>query len=248
MKPTLLRPEIRAILLDIEGTTTPIAFVHEILFSYARHQVEKYLQEHLSSEEVAADLWRLRDEHALDIKQNLQPPALVSEPKDGGIDSMVAYVNWLIDQDRKSTGLKSLQGKIWKQGYTDGTLKSQVFADVPAAFDRWRRAGFKISIFSSGSTLAQRLLFSHTEAGDLSHFISNYFDTTVGSKRDVQSYLRIAAALDLPASEMLFISDIVGELAAADGAGMKTCLCVRPGNSPQQDSAQYQIIHSLDKI
>jgi enolase-phosphatase E1 len=248
MTSSLLTTDIRAVLLDIEGTTTPIAFVHEVLFAYARSHVRQYLLEHSSSAEVVADLARLRDEHAVDMKQNLQPPALVAAPRDAEIDSIVAYLNWLMDRDRKSTGLKSLQGKIWKQGYLDGTLKSQIFADVAPALERWRRAGLKISIFSSGSALAQTLLFAHTEAGDLTGFISNYFDTTVGSKTDVQSYRQIAAALDLAASKVLFISDVVAELAAASGAGMQTRLCVRPGNHPQSLAAPYQIIQSFDEV
>jgi len=248
MTSSLLTTDIRAILLDIEGTTTPIAFVHEVLFAYARSHVTKYLLEHSSSAEVVADLARLRDEHAVDMKQNLQPPALVAGPRDAEIDSIVAYVNWLMDRDRKSTGLKSLQGKIWKQGYVDGTLKSQIFADVAPALERWRRAGLKISIFSSGSALAQKLLFAHTEAGDLTGFISNYFDTTVGSKTDVQSYRQIAAVLDLAASEVLFISDVVAELAAATGAHMQTRLCIRTGNPPQSPPARYQIIQSFDEL
>lgn len=248
MTSTLLTGDIRAILLDIEGTTTPIAFVHEVLFAYARAQVRKYLLEHSSSAGVVADLAKLREEHAVDVEQNKQPPALVAGPRDAEIDSFVGYVNWLMDRDRKSTGLKSLQGKIWKEGYVDGTLKSQIFADVAPALERWRREGLKVSIFSSGSVLAQKLLFAHTEAGDLTRFISNYFDTTVGSKTDVQSYRQIATALDLAASKVLFISDVAGELAAAAAAGMQTRLCVRPCNHPESLADRYQIIQSFDEI
>jgi enolase-phosphatase E1 len=248
MTSSLSATDIRAILLDIEGTTTPIAFVHEVLFSYARSRVRDYLAENFGSAELATDLARLREEHAVDLRQNLQPPALVAGPHDAEIESIVAYVNWLIDCDRKSTALKSLQGKIWKQGYVDGTLKARIFADVPPALDRWRRAGVKISIFSSGSALAQQLLFAHTEAGDLTGFISNYFDTTVGSKTAVQSYRGIATALGITAAEVLFVSDVAGELAAASGAGMQTRLCVRPGNPPQSLADRYQIIQSFDAI
>jgi enolase-phosphatase E1 len=248
MTSSLLTADIRAILLDIEGTTTPITFVHDVLFSYAQSHVRNFLVEHSDSAELLADLLRLREEHAIDLKQNLQPPALIEGPPDAEIDSMVAYVNWLIDRDRKSTGLKSLQGKIWKQGYVDGTLKAELFADVAPALERWRCAGLKISIFSSGSALAQKLLFAHTEAGDLTRFISDYFDTTVGSKTDVQSYRQIAAALGLTASGVLFISDAVVELAAASDAGMQTLLCVRPGNHSQSLADRCQIIQSFDEI
>ncbi|HEY3041556.1 MAG TPA: acireductone synthase [Pyrinomonadaceae bacterium] len=248
MTSSLSTAGIRGILLDIEGTTTPIAFVHEVLFSYARSQAREYLTEHSGSVELLADLAELRKEHAADLNANLRPPAIVDGPRGTQIDSIVTYINWLMDRDRKSTGLKSLQGKIWRQGYLDGTLKAQLFADVAPALERWRGAGLKINIFSSGSSLAQKLLFAHTEAGDLTRFIGNYFDTRVGSKIEVESYRQIAAALSLPAREVLFISDLTSELAAASDAGMQTLLCVRPGNRPQSFTAHYRSIQSFDEV
>lgn len=247
MTSSLNTAPIRHIVLDIEGTTTPIAFVHEVLFSYARSQVRNYLAVHFDSDETPADLAQLREEHSADMKQHRQPPALVNTGRDDEIDSLVAYINWLIGKDRKSTGLKSLQGKIWRQGYRDGTLKAELFPDVAPALQGWRRAGLKISIFSSGSTLAQELLFAHTEAGDLSEFIDNYFDTTTGSKTAVDSYRQIASALCVPAQEILFVSDVVAELDAASAAGLQTLLCVRPGNPPQS-AGQQQIIQSFNEI
>ncbi|MGH9872885.1 MAG: acireductone synthase [Pyrinomonadaceae bacterium] len=248
MTSTLSNAGIRGILLDIEGTTTPIAFVHEVLFSYARSRIRNYLTEHSGSEELLADLAELRQEHAADLKAGQQPPAIPDEARDTEIDSIVAYINWLMDRDRKSKGLKSLQGKIWKQGYLDGILKAQLFADVAPALERWRAEGLNVSIFSSGSSLAQKLLFAHTDAGDLTRFISNYFDTTVGSKTDVESYRQIAAALSLPAEKVLFISDVIGELDAASEAGMQTLLCVRPGNHPQAFPAPYRTIQTFDEV
>ncbi len=245
---------IRGVLLDIEGTTTPIAFVHEVLFSYARSQVRSFLTQHFGSAELLSDLQQLREEHATDVQHDLQPPALVNievavdGPRDAAIDSLAEYVSWLIDRDRKSTGLKSLQGKLWKQGYLDGTLKAEIFGEVAPTLQRWRRGGLQISIFSSGSSLAQRLLFAHTEAGDLTGFIDNYFDTTVGSKTDVASYRRIASVLRLPAQHILFISDVVGELDAAGAAGMRTLLCVRPGNHSQPFAERYEKIQNFNEI
>ena len=239
---------IRGILLDIEGTTTPIAFVHEVLFSYARSHVKNYLAAHFDSKETLADVAKLREEHAADVEQNLEPPAIVNGPRDAEIDSIVAYVHWLIDRDRKSTVLKSLQGRIWREGYLEGTLKAPLFADVVPALQRWRRAGLKISIFSSGSALAQQLLFAHTEFGDLTMFIDNYFDTTYGSKTAIESYRDIASALCLPAPEVLFISDTVSELDAAGGAGMQTFLCVRPGNRTEAFTERHQVVQSFDDI
>ena len=239
---------IRGVLLDIEGTTTPIAFVHEVLFSYARSRAKNYLAAHFDSADAVADLAQLREEHATDVEQRLEPPALVKGPRDVEIASVVDYVHWLIDRDRKSTALKSLQGKIWRQGYLEGTLKAPLFADVVQTLKRWRRAGLKISIFSSGSSLAQQLLFAHTEAGDLTEFIDNYFDTTNGSKTAIESYRHIASALCLPAPEVLFISDVVPELDAASAAGMQTLLCGRPGNRPEVPTERHQVVQSFNDI
>jgi enolase-phosphatase E1 len=234
--------DVRGILLDIEGTTTPIAFVHEVLFSYARAHVREFLEKNVAAEDVGADIALLRDEHATDVA-DAPPLARGSE-----IESIAAYVEWLIAVDRKSTGLKSLQGKIWRQGYLDGSLKSQVFADVAPAFKRWRDLGLRISIFSSGSVLAQQLLFAHTEAGDLTPFIESYFDTNVGKKGEAESYRRIAEAMGFPAREILFVSDVVAELDAANEAGMKPVLSIRPGNEPQQNAERYNSIRTFDSI
>ena len=233
---------IKGVLLDIEGTTTPIAFVHDVLFSYARAHVADYLAQHPN--EAAADVAQLREEHERDVNQGAQPPPPLREKT----ESIVAYVNWLIDRDRKSTGLKSLQGKIWREGYREGSLKAQVFEDVRPALERWREANLRISIFSSGSALAQQLLFAHTEAGDLTTFISDYFDTNVGRKTDPESYTQIAKAIGLPPNEILFISDAVAELDAATAAGMKTLLSIRPGNQPQPAADRFRTIHTLDEV
>ena len=233
---------VRGILLDIEGTTTPIAFVHDVLFSYARAHASDFLTNNIGSDEVRADVSMLFEEHALDVVNDRNPPELTEE-----LESLATYIEWLIDQDRKSTGLKSLQGKIWRQGYLDGSLKSQVFEDVAPAFERWRAAGLKVSIFSSGSVLAQQLLFAHTNAGDLTRFIDGYFDTNTGKKGEAESYRRIAAEMSLEPSEIVFISDVVDELDAAEEAGMKTLLSVRPGNQIQ-GVTHHQAIESIDQL
>ena len=222
--------DVRAILLDIEGTTTPIAFVHDVLFGYAREHVRDFLDKNPAADDIAL----LREEHALDVREGRNPPPLTAE-----------YVEWLMALDRKSTGLKSLQGKIWIEGYESGSLKSQVFEDVEPAFQRWRERGLRISIFSSGSVLAQQLLFAHTEVGDLTRFIDSYFDTRTGKKGEAESYHRIAEAIDLQPGHLLFISDVVTELQAANEAGMKTVMSIRPGNEPQP---QYPSIRSFDEI
>jgi enolase-phosphatase E1 len=233
-------PNWQAVLLDIEGTVTPISFVHEILFPYAREHVNNYLSQHLQQPEVQADIQKLREEQANDAEELRQPPI-------DSIDTAVTYVNRLIDLDRKSPALKSLQGKIWKAGYEDGSLKSPVYPDVVEAFERWRDVGITINIFSSGSVLAQQLLFAHTDAGDLTRYIDQYFDTSVGKKIDPQSYLAIAANLSFNPSQILFVSDVVAELDATKAAGIQTRLCIRPGNPPQPAS-QYQSIASFADI
>lgn len=239
---------IRAVLLDIEGTTTPIAFVHDVLFSYARAHARDYLTKHFNSADVQSDIQLLGEEHANDLKNGKEPPPLAKVSQSAEIESFAAYINWLIDLDRKSTGLKSLQGKIWQEGYSSGRLRAQVFPDVAPALARWRAAGLTVNIFSSGSVLAQQLLFAHTEAGDLTAFINNYFDTSVGKKGEARSYRRIAETLSLQPGEILFISDVVAELLAAREAGMKTVLSIRPGNQPQTDADQFPVIHSFNQL
>jgi enolase-phosphatase E1 len=162
-------------------------------------------------------------------------------------DAVVAYLHWLMDRDRKSTGLKSLQGKIWEEGYQSGKLRGEVYPDVPVAMERWHRQGADIAIFSSGSVQAQRSLFKSTSAGDLTRFIRAYFDTTTGPKTAPGSYTRIAAALERSASEVLFLSDVAGELDAARAAGMQTALCVR-GAGPAQSPGSHPVIHTFDQL
>jgi len=184
--------------------------------------VREFLERHAADPEVRADLALLHFEHAADALEHPAPPSWQED-----IAAIVAYVHWLMDRDRKSTGLKSLQGKIWEAGYRSGELRGQVFPDVPPALARWRRAERDIAIFSSGSIQAQQLLFAHSTAGDLTPFIRAYFDTTTGPKTEAQSYERIAAALERSPSEALFLSDTIAELAAAQRAGMRAALCVR---------------------
>ena len=218
----------RGILLDIEGTTTPISFVYDVLFPYARQRMSTYVRN--------ADLTDLRREYESDVQSGNNPPLWSNDP--------VPYLHWLMDQDRKSTALKRIQGEIWRDGYCSGELHGEVFDDVPAALRRWHDAGIDIRIFSSGSVLAQRLIFSTTLQGDLTEFLSGYFDTTTGPKNESQSYATIAAAFAIPASEILFISDIIRELDAARAAGMQTLLCVRPGNH-QQPAHTHKVTSSF---
>jgi len=224
---------IRAILLDIEGTTTPIEFVHQVLFPYARARVHDYLEQE--------DIALLAAEYS-------------AEPRSADLPAWnpEAYVYWLMDRDRKSTALKALQGRIWEAGYRVGDLKGkgEVYPDVRPALERWHAAGTTIAIFSSGSVLAQRNLFANTTAGDLSPFLSGYFDTTTGPKRDARSYRQIAATLRLEPRDMLFISDVAVELDAAREAGMRTTLCVREPEPPipNPEPPEHPRIHSFAEL
>ena len=220
--------------MDIEGTTTPLAFVHNTLFPYARARVQEFLERHAADPEVATDIALLRADHAAETS----PPPMAS---------VSAYVRWLMDHDRKSTALKSLQGKIWKEGYRAGELRGEVYPDVPPALARWREHGRDIGIFSSGSVQAQRDLFATATAGDLTRFSRAYFDTTTGPKAAAGSYASIATALGCAADAVLFISDVGAELDAAQSAGMQTALCVRTKDTAVS-SGERHVIRSFDEI
>jgi enolase-phosphatase E1 len=208
-----------AVVLDIEGTTTPIAFVHTTLFGFVRERLSAFLDRRSGEPAVAAALARLAEEHAAEAD-----PAR----PDGG----EAWIRWLMDRDRKSTGLKALQGLIWRDGYAAGELRSAIYDDVAPALERWHRAGLVIAIYSSGSVEAQQLLFAHSDRGDLTRWIDRYFDTTTGPKREAESYRRIAGVLGLFSVRIVFVSDVVAELDACRSAGMLGVLSIRPGNEP----------------
>ena len=234
-------------MLDIEGTTTPIDFVYNVLFPYARSRVNDYLRHNWSLPAVRADIAGLFAENAEDTRRGLDPPPLDGPVEQVSVDAVDRYLKWLMDRDRKTTPLKSIQGKIWDEGYSRGELRSLVFEDVPRAFKRWGTQGKKVFIYSSGSVLAQRLLFANTEAGDLTGFIGGYFDTKIGAKKDPESYRRIAGELKLQPHAILFVSDVTGELDSAASAGFETLLCVRPGNPPGPTSS-HGVIKTFDEI
>ena len=154
----------------------------------------------------------------------------------------------LMDQDSKDPGLKELQGQIWEEGYRTGELRGLVFEDVQPALTRWSRAGIGTGIFSSGSVLAQTLLFAHSTSGDLSPLLRWHFDTAVGKKTDAESYRRIAAEMGQLPAAILFVSDVVAELDAARQAGMRTALSIRPGNPPQPADHGHPQISSFDQL
>lgn len=207
---------IRAILSDIEGTTSAVSFVFDVLFPYARRHLPGFLHEHASDPAVAGQIEAVRSE---------------SGESDADLSRVTDILLHWIDIDRKATPLKALQGMVWEQGYHAGALKGHVYPDAVEALRRWHEQGYALYVYSSGSIQAQKLIFGCSEAGDLTPLFSGYFDTTSGPKREAGSYARIGAAIGLPAEEILFLSDIVEELDAAREAGMQTCGLVRDGGS-----------------
>ncbi len=235
---------IHAILLDIEGTTTPVDFVYRTLFPYSRQKFEDFLWRHHNDPAVRQDLEWLRKQYRADEGQGMELPPW---REDSLIESVAAYGRWLIDRDSKVYGLKLLQGKIWDEGYRSGELRGEVYPDVPPALARWSQQGRAVAIYSSGSIQAQKLLFGRTTRGDLTPFLREYFDTGTGVKTDATSYQKIAKALALPSPEIVFLSDVARELDAASQAGMATVLCVRSENA-KPPAAKHLSIHSFDEV
>jgi enolase-phosphatase E1 len=237
-------------LLDIEGTTSPISFVYDVLFPYARERMADYITRNADKPGLQAELRQLAHENAIDRSKGA-PVIYYPQPLSKGpaetLKASTAYLLWLMDQDRKSTVLKSIQGRIWAEGYKRGDLHSEVFPDVPPAFDRWHRTA-RVAIYSSGSVEAQKYLFRYTISGDLTPFIGGYFDTTTGPKVESASYSKIAADLQTDPGGVLFISDSVRELDAARDAGMLTRLSLRPGNASIADDHGHSPIQSFDSV
>ncbi len=222
-----MQTSARLILLDVEGTVSPLTFVHDVLFPYARQHLADFLAAHADAVPVQDALDQMaRDAGKATFAEWCPFPSATGQANEW----IVRSVNELMNVDAKQTGLKALQGLIWEQGFHTGTLRSTVFPDVPPALAAWCATGHQVRIYSSGSVHAQKLFFAHSDAGDLSVHLSGYYDTTIGPKREQASYAAIAADVNLPPAEILFLSDVPEELDAARAAGMKTGLTLRPGN------------------
>ncbi len=214
---------IRAIVTDIEGTTSSLSFVKDVLFPYARAHLAAYVRDHAAEPAVAEQLEAVSRSVGTALSQE---------------EAIARLLQWS-DEDRKETPLKALQGMVWEAGYRDGSFKGHIYEDAVHRLLDWHGAGLRLYIYSSGSVQAQKLLFAHTEFGDLTHLFSGFFDTTIGGKRDRASYAAIAEAIGVAPEAILFLSDVGAELDAARSAGMQTVQLVRSddaeagGDSPQ---------------
>jgi enolase-phosphatase E1 len=220
--------DVAAVVTDIEGTTSSLAFVKEQLFPYARQHLPEYVNAHASAlREIAAQIRALTGRDQLSSEEMIR-----------------VLLHWM-DEDQKVTLLKSLQGMIWRSGYERGELQGHIYADAARALGKWHASGVRLYVYSSGSVEAQQLLFSHTSLGDLTPLFAGYFDTSTGPKLAAHSYEKIAAAVGLAPGAMLFLSDHPGETAAAATAGMRTILLARerqPASSPQPVAASFDDI------
>jgi enolase-phosphatase E1 len=224
--------EIRAIVTDIEGTTSSIDFVRDVLFPYARKRLPAFVETHGGRPE--AQHW---------LHEAAREAGLVEASRQDIIELLLGW----IDEDRKSTALKALQGMIWKDGYEAGDYRAHIYPEVAARLRGWRADGLRIYVYSSGSVPAQQLFFRHSEAGDLSPLFAGYFDTETGPKREPESYRRIADAIDEQPRHLLFLSDIVEELDAARAAGFHTAWLVRePMALP--DAPRHLVHRDFDSI
>jgi len=240
----------KAVLLDIEGTTTSISFVYEVLFPYARSEAENYLRSQWGTEDIKICLQLFRSLIEEDQKAGIEGVIGIAnekESKEEIIQSWVQNIHWQMDSDRKTTALKALQGRIWNAGYADGTLKGQVYDDVPRALHAWQKAEIPVYIYSSGSIAAQKLLFGGSTQGDLRPLLSGYFDTTTGPKREAASYAAIAKAIEVQAEDLLFVTDVYEEAKAAAEARVMPILSLRPGNKelPEHD---FRVVESLEAL
>ncbi|MFN9368264.1 MAG: acireductone synthase [Planctomycetia bacterium] len=229
----------RGILLDVEGTTSSIAFVYDVLFAHARERVGEFLAARKNDPAVRAAAAGIAATSGLD-------PANLETPEGLGHVALAAID--LMNRDVKDTSLKALQGMIWRSGFESGAIVAHVFDDVPPALAAWADSGLDVRIYSSGSNEAQRLFFSHTRAGDLTPHLRGHYDTTTGPKREPASYAAIAADMGLEPRQILFVSDVGAELDAARRAGMATALAIRPGNRDPAGVFDHDPLRSFAEI
>ena len=235
----------RGILLDIEGTTSSISFIYDVMFPFVRRELDKYLYANWDS----AALNEACDLIAKDAGYESFAAWCGSETEVGKARQLLRdEVLQLMDGDVKATGLKALQGLIWQSGFESGEMRAHVYDDVLPAIQTWNNAGCDVRIFSSGSIAAQKLFFRHTAVGNMLHLFRGHYDTTTGPKKEASSYRAIADNFSLPPAQVLFLSDVLAELEAAHAAGLQTCLCKRPGNAKVRVGHSQPEITSFDQI
>ncbi len=222
--------QIKYILTDIEGTTSSVSFVYEVLFPYFKEHIQDLPKLSLINEvkQAFAEVIEI-------VEQEEQKHLTTTE-------EVLHYLRLWSEQDRKITPLKTLQGLIWKSAYESGDIKGHVYDDVPTALNQWRANGLKLGVFSSGSIAAQKLLFRFSDFGDLTAHFSNHFDTTTGSKQETSTYTSIANFLGLEPQEILFLSDVVAELQAAQQAGMQTTQLLRAETKPEWPQSAHNFL------
>ena len=239
---------ITNLLLDIEGTTCPVSFVNEILFPYARKSLSNFLLEHNEDQAIGEIIKTAeREWNADSTPESIKLRQATKIKNLHSLDAIRLYLEHLIDIDRKSTALKDLQGKIWRDGYQRGEITSQLFKETAESLKRWHNRKLSLSVYSSGSVQAQKLLYRHTKEGNLEGLFDHWFDTHIGNKKDTDSYRSIAKEINTMSSNILFISDNPEECDAAQASGMLTLFSLRDGN-PNQDSRNHTVIKSLNDV
>ena len=232
-----------AILLDIEGTTSSVSFVYDVMFPYVRRELSTFLQMHWDE----VDVQLACDQIAQDAG-HAHLKAWSGDVVEQQRQHVEAEITRLMDDDVKATGLKQMQGIIWREGFESGEMKAHVYDEVPECIRRWRNAGIDVRIYSSGSVQAQHLFFGHTVAGDLLSLFTGHYDTTIGPKKSMLSYQKILADWKRSPDQVLFLSDIVAELDAAKEAGLRTALCKRAGNADVEPDHGHNEITSFDDL
>lgn len=232
---------LRAVVLDIEGTTCPVDFVTGVLFPHAVEALPTWLQRRRGSQ----DLEPLRQQLLQAWHEETDPTAPPAPADDGDPAALLPWLGWLMAHDRKLTALKDLQGIIWADGYADGQLQAPLFDDVVPALRRWHGAGLQLAVYSSGSVAAQKLLYGHSSEGDLQPLFSGWFDTRLGPKQESGSYQRLVETLGCQPDQVLFLSDARAELAAAATAGLQVCGCRRTGNPDPLTDGPWPVVETL---
>ena len=245
-----MNPAIRHVLLDIEGTTCPVTFVSDTLFPYAAARMEAFLEARQGNSTVQNLLGDLNQAWLADLdpaaRALLDAAPATAKPS----ERILPYLHWLMREDRKLTPLKDLQGLIWEEGYASGDLQGPLFPDVAPALRRWRDAGIRLAVYSSGSVQAQQLIYGHSNAGDLRPLFQHWFDTKIGSKHEAKSYQRIVAQLMAEPQSVLFISDSLAEVQAANTSGLAVLLCNRSGSGddPPNGDGGFAIIRCFEGL